>query len=62
MALNERSVTVRVPDEMYRRFSAYVAWNGTTLAAVVREAMERYIAENEHLAKNFPKEGGDEGE
>ena len=45
----ERSITIRVEEQLFRRFTALVALNGTTIAAVLRGYMERYTAENAHL-------------
>lgn len=45
----ERSITIRVEEQLFRRFTALVALNGTTIAAVLRGYMERYSEENAHL-------------
>ena len=36
----ERSITIRVEEQLFRRFTALVALNGTTIAAVLRAYME----------------------
>lgn len=51
----ERSITIRVEEHLFRRFTALVALNGTTIAAVLRGYMERYSEENAHL---FASEAG----
>lgn len=55
----ERSITIRVEEQMFRRFTALVALNGSTIAAVLRAYMERYVDENAHL---FAFEAGGNGE
>mgnify|MGYP001018712623 CR=1 FL=1 len=55
----ERSITIRVEEQLFRRFTALVALNGTTIAAVLRGYMEQYAEENAHL---FASEAGSAGE
>ena len=56
----ERSITIRVEEQLFRRFTALVALNGTTIAAVLRAYMERYAEENAHLFAAEAKTGGEE--
>lgn len=55
----ERSITIRVEEQLFRRFTALVALNGTTIAAVLRAYMEQYAQENAHL---FASEARADGE
>ena len=45
----ERTITIRVEEQLFRRFTALVALNGTTIASVLRAYIERYSEENAHL-------------
>lgn len=55
----ERTITIRVEEQLFRRFTALVALNGTTIAAVLRAYIERYSKENAHL---FASEARADGE
>lgn len=56
----ERTITIRVEEQLFRRFSALVSLNGTTIAAVLRGYMEQYAEENAHLFAAEVKMGGEE--
>jgi predicted DNA-binding protein len=43
----ERKTTIRLPEELHRRVKAKAALQGTTITAVVREYLERWVVEEE---------------
>jgi predicted DNA-binding protein len=42
----ERKTTIRLPEELHRRVKAKAALQGTTITAVVREYLERWVEED----------------
>lgn len=57
----ERTITFRVEEQPFRRFTALVALNGMTIASVLRAYMEQYTAENAHLFTSEARGEGGEG-
>jgi predicted DNA-binding protein len=41
--MEERKTTIRLPEELHRRVKAKAALQGTTITAVVREYLERWV-------------------
>lgn len=56
----QRAINIRVEEQLFRRFSALVSLNGTTIAAVLRGYMERYVDENAYLFATEAKTRGEE--
>ena len=44
--MGEFRTTIRLPEELHRRVKAKAALQGTTITAVVREYLEKWIEEN----------------
>lgn len=42
----ERKTTIRLPEDLHRRVKAKAALLGTTITAVVREYLERWVEED----------------
>lgn len=41
--IEERKTTIRLPEELHRRVKAKAALQGTTITAVVKEYLERWV-------------------
>ena len=44
--MEERKTTIRLPEELHRRVKAKAALQGTTITAVVREYLEKWVEED----------------
>jgi len=44
--IEERKTTIRLPEELHRRVKAKAALQGTTITAVVKEYLERWVEED----------------
>ena len=42
----ERRTTVRLPEDLHRRVKAKAALQGTTITAVIKEFLERWVEED----------------
>jgi hypothetical protein len=51
-------LTILVPEELRRKAKAAAALRGVTVAEVVREALERFVREQEEEAKKDRSSGG----
>jgi plasmid stability protein len=45
-----KNITVSVSDELYKRARVKAAENDTTVSAVVRESLEKYVGDDERTA------------
>jgi predicted DNA-binding protein len=54
--MGDRRTTIRLPEELHRRVKAKAALQGTTITAVVREYLEKWVAEDPPEAQ-FKDEG-----
>jgi predicted DNA-binding protein len=52
--MEERTTTIRLPEMLHRRVKAKAALQATTITAVVREYLERWV--EEELPKEPEKE------
>ena len=46
ISMKERRTTIRIPEELHRRVKAKAALQGTTITAVVKEFLERWVEED----------------
>jgi predicted DNA binding CopG/RHH family protein len=44
--MEERRTTIRIPEDLHRRVKAKAALQGTTITAVIREFLERWVEED----------------
>lgn len=44
--MEERKTTIRLPEDLHRRVKAKAALQGTTITAIVREYLERWVEED----------------
>jgi len=44
--MEERKTTIRLPEDLHRRVKAKAALEGTTITAVVREYLERWVEQD----------------
>jgi len=44
--MDDRKTTIRLPESLHRRVKAKAALLGTTITAVVREYLERWVEED----------------
>lgn len=44
--MSERKTTIRLPENLHRRVKAKAALQGTTITAVVREYLERWVEQD----------------
>ena len=44
--MGERRTTIRLPEDLHRRVKAKAALQDTTITAVVREYLERWVEED----------------
>ena len=44
--MEDRKTTIRLPEHLHRRVKAKAAMQGTTITAVVREYLERWVEED----------------
>jgi predicted DNA-binding protein len=44
--MGERRTTIRLPEDLHRRVKAKAALQGTTITAVVREYLEKWVEED----------------
>jgi predicted DNA-binding protein len=44
--MGERRTTIRLPEDLHRRVKAKAALQGTTITAVVREYLEKWVKED----------------
>ena len=44
--MGERRTTIRLPEELHRRVKAKAALQGTTITAIVREYLEKWVEED----------------
>ena len=44
--MDKQTTTIRLPEDLHRRVKAKVALQGTTITAVVREFLERWVEED----------------
>ena len=44
--MDDRKTTIRLPENLHRRVKAKAALLGTTITAVVREYLERWVEED----------------
>ena len=44
--MSEQRTTIRLPEDLHRRVKAKAALQGTTITAVVREFLERWVEED----------------
>jgi predicted DNA binding CopG/RHH family protein len=44
--MDDRKTTIRLPENLHRRVKAKAALQGTTITAVVREYLERWVEED----------------
>ena len=43
--MEDRKTTIRLPEDLHRRVKAKAALQGTTITAVVKEYLERWVEE-----------------
>ena len=41
--MEERKTTIRLPEDLHRRVKAKAALQGTTITAIVKEYLERWV-------------------
>jgi predicted DNA-binding protein len=44
--MDEHKTTIRLPEELHRRVKAKAALQGTTITAVLKELLERWVKED----------------
>jgi predicted DNA-binding protein len=44
--MDEHKTTIRLPEELHRRVKAKAALQGTTITAVLKELLERWVEED----------------